>query len=128
MTDKSVQKTRRNAPQTAEKERVAIRPASNICEEDGAVVLRLEMPGVNKDGIDVNIEGDTLTVTGTRDERESGSFVIRERRHGDFRASYTLDERVDRDKVEAGMERGVLTLTLNLKEEVKPRKIAIKGS
>ena len=128
MAEKSVQKTRQDAPQTTERQRLVIRPASNICEEDGAVVLRLEMPGVNKNGIDVNIEGDTLTVSGKRDERESGSFLIRERRHGDYRATYTLDERVNRDKVEATMERGVLTLTLHLKEEVKPRKIAIKGS
>jgi HSP20 family protein len=128
MAEQTVQKTERGAPAERHERRLAIRPASNICEEDGAVVLRLEMPGVNKDGIDVNIEGDTLTVTGTRDERESGSYLIRERRHGDYRATYTLDERVDRNKVEAGMERGVLTLTLHLKDEVKPRKITIKGS
>ncbi len=128
MAEKSVQKIRQDAPQTTRERRVFVRPASNICEEDAAVILKLEMPGVSKDGIDVNIEGDILTVNGRRGERESGSFLIRERRHGDYRATYTLDERVNRDKVEATMERGVLTLTLHLKDEVKPRKISIKGS
>lgn len=127
MAEKTVQKTQREAPEPAERT-LAIRPASNICEEAGAVVLRLEMPGVNKSGIDVSIEGDTLTVVGTREEREAGSYLVRERRHGDYRATYTLDERVNREKVEAAMERGVLTLTLHLKDEVKPRKIAITSS
>ena len=128
MAERNVQTTQRNLPQNAGEGRILIRPASNICEEDGSVVLRLEMPGVGKDGIDINIEGDTLTVVGTRNEQVSGSYLVRERRHGDYHATYTIDERVDRDKVDASMDRGVLTLTLHLKEEVKPRKIAIKGS
>ena len=106
---------------------LTLRPASTICEEAGAVILKLEMPGVPKDAIDINIEGDTLTITGTRTSEESGPYVIRERRRGDYRSTYTLDERVDRGKIDAAMDRGVLTLTLHLRDEVKPRKIKVKS-
>jgi HSP20 family protein len=111
----------------ATKEARTVLPACNICEEDGAMVLRLEMPGVAKNGIEVNIDGDTLTVQGHREPPVEGSYIVRERRIGDYRAAYTLDERIDRDRIDARMERGVLTLTLHLKDEVKPRKIAVKA-
>jgi HSP20 family protein len=108
------------------KQAAEIRPASTICEEDGNVVLRLEMPGVGKDALEINIDSDTLTVRGRRDDASTGSYLVRERRHGDYRATFTLDERVNRDKVDAKMVNGILTLTLHLKDEVKPRQIKVK--
>lgn len=109
-------------------QRRTVRPIGNICEEHDRVVLRLEMPGVGKDGIDININGDTLTVHGNRQSYANDvSYIVRERRDADFRATYTLDERVDREKVEAKMENGILTVQLHLKEEVKPRKIEVKA-
>lgn len=118
---------KQNAQQAPE--RRTVRPLSMISEEGDAVVLRLEMPGVSKEGIDVQIDGDTLTVHGRRNPyAENVTYVIRERANADYRAAYTLDERVDRGKVEAKMEHGVLTLRLHLKEEVKPRKIEVKAS
>ena len=108
-------------------ERRAVRPIGNICEEHDAVVLRLEMPGVSKDGIEVNVNGDTLSIYGRRNSyAEDVSYIVRERQDADFRAIYTLDERVNREKVDARMENGILTVRLHLKEEVKPRKIDVK--
>jgi HSP20 family protein len=107
-------------------ERRTIRPVCNIHEEAEAVVLRLEMPGVGKDDVEVRIEGDELFVHGRRKPyAEDVTYVLRERRDADFRAVYTLDQRVDREKVDAHMENGVLTLKLHLKDEVKPRTIEI---
>ncbi|MFW5784184.1 MAG: Hsp20/alpha crystallin family protein [Spirochaetota bacterium] len=109
-------------------ERRTVRPVGTICEENDAVVLRLEMPGISKDGIDVNIDGDTLWVYGQRrGYAEDVSYVNHERLDTDYRAAYTLDERVDRDKVDAKMENGILTVRLHLKEEVKPRRIEVKA-
>ena len=105
---------------------MVVRPAGTICEEAGAVLLRLEMPGVSKDGVDVNIDGDTLTITGRRTADEPATYLIRERRPGDYSATYTLDARVNREKIDAKMDRGILTLTLHLRDEVKPRKIKVK--
>ena len=104
-----------------------IRPVCSITEENEAVLLRLEMPGVEKSGIDLNIDGDTLTVTGRRPEGDAQrTYLVRERRGGDFRATYTIDQRVDRDKVDARMENGVLTVMLHLKDEVRPRRIEVQ--
>ena len=103
-----------------------IRPVHDITEIDGAVILRMETPGVAKDALEVDINGDTLTVLGRRHRYAKGlNYLIRERRDYDYRATYTLDERIDRDRVEAKMENGVLTVTLNLREEIKPRRIEV---
>jgi HSP20 family protein len=112
--------------QVAERTKKMVRPACRIEEHEGAVALQLEMPGVNRELVDINIDGDTLTIDGHRSEMEGETtYLLRERRGGDFRAVYTIDQRVDRQKVEARMEHGVLHVTLHLKEEVKPRKIEV---
>ena len=106
-----------------------VRPVGNMCwEEDGKVMLRLDMPGVEKDDVDVRIENDQLLIHGTRkDEAEGRNYVLRERRRGDFHQVFTIDQTVDREKIDAKMDKGVLTLTLHLQEEVKPRKIEVKA-
>lgn len=105
---------------------LTVRPAGRIREAEGAVELHLEMPGTAKGDVDISMEGDTLTVTGKRADPTDGTYLVRERRHGLYRATYTLDERVDRERIDARMENGVLTLTLHLRDEVKPRKITVK--
>lgn len=107
----------------------SVRPVGNMCwEKDGKVMLRLDMPGVDKNGVDIRIENDQLIIHGTRAAgEEEKNYVLRERRRGDFHQVFTLDETVDRENVEAEMENGVLTLTLNMQEAVKPRKIEVKS-
>ena len=107
----------------------SVRPVGNMCwEQDGKVMLRLDMPGVDKENVDIRIENDQLIIHGTRpQETEEKNYVLRERRPGDFHQVFTLDETVDRENVEAHMERGVLTLTLNMQEAVKPRKVEVKS-
>ena len=104
-----------------------LRPVSNICQDDGKVLLRVEMPGVTKDKVDVRVENDTLTIRGERQTPESANYLVQERMVAPFERTYTLDDSIDRENVEAHMEHGVLTLTLHLREQVKPRKIEIKG-
>ncbi|HDQ14527.1 MAG TPA: Hsp20/alpha crystallin family protein [Sediminispirochaeta sp.] len=116
MSDKELQNQRRT-----------IRPLSEIHEEDGKILLHIEMPGVAKDGISIHVENDQLRIYGRRAEDEvKGSYLLRERLVGDYEKIYTIDETIDRDSIEAVMENGVLHMTLKLKEEVKPRKIEIK--
>lgn len=105
-----------------------VRPLGNICEENGQVVLRLEMPGVSKDDVDIRIEENHLTVRGPRQGADTqGSYLVRERSRGDFYQRFTLDQTVDQTKVDARMNRGVLTVSLSLKDEVKPRRIEVKS-
>ncbi|MFW5684016.1 MAG: Hsp20/alpha crystallin family protein [Spirochaetota bacterium] len=128
MATATVEKSTVNGQAPAPQNRRTVRPVGNICQEHDRVVLRLEMPGVRKDGLDITIDGDTLTIVGRRDSYAEGvTYLVRERRDADFRATYTLDERVNREKVEAKIENGVLTVTLHLRDEVKPRKIEVKA-
>lgn len=128
MTSTELEKRNSDTLQAAPKRR-AVRPRGDIWEESDVVMLRLEMPGVAKEGIDVTIEGDTLIVYGSRNGyADDVAYVIHERHDADYRAVYTLDERVDRNRVEAKIDNGVLSVALHLKSEVKPRKIEVKTS
>lgn len=105
-----------------------IRPLSTICECEGEVQMRVEMPGVAKDGLDIQVDNDQLRITGTRKEpAPEGRYVLRERPRGSFFHAFTLDETIDRNKIEATMEKGVLTLKMRLSEAAKPRKIEVKS-
>jgi len=113
--------------QIATKEtRRQIRPLSSMAEENGVIQLRLEMPGVSKEGLELEIEGSELRIHGRRNPPSTSQrYLLRERADGDFHEVFTLDETVDRSKVDAVMEAGVLSVTLHLREAEKPRRIQI---
>lgn len=101
-------------------------PVTDICEEEGKVLLRVEMAGVEKLNLDIQVDNDQLVIEGKRgDILPDGQYLVRERSMADYRKVFTLDETIDREKISASMENGVLNLELQLKEAVKPRKIAI---
>jgi HSP20 family protein len=101
-------------------------PAYAVRDEKDAVYLTIEMPGVDKENVDITVENNQLQVRGTRNTEESGRYHIRERRSGDFVRSFTVDDTVDTDHIDASMEHGVLRLKLGMKEHAKPRKIEVK--
>jgi len=100
---------------------------SDIYEDKGNVILKMEMPGVTKENLDVKIDNDTLVIHGKKNELhdEKANFLIREIRDGDYYQEYTIDNTIDRNKIDAALDRGVLTLTLSMKESEKPRKIQV---
>lgn len=103
-------------------------PACSICEDSGLVTVLVEMPGVEKGGLEVSVDGNLLTIAGRREEeRKGGSYLVRERRSGNFRKTFTIDETIDRDKIEAELNNGILQLKLHIKEAAKPKRIAIAG-
>ncbi len=105
-----------------------MRPRAMVKQSgDGKIKVVLEMPGVAKDSLKVGIENGELTIKGTREPAKEGKYILRERSQGDFLASYTLDETVDTSRVDAVLEKGILTLTLELKEHVKPRTISVRA-
>lgn len=109
-----------------EQKTLTVQPACSICEEDGRVMLRVEMPGVEKDGLELSVEKNELVIVGKDNRKEvEGSYLIRERRRGEFRKRFIIDETIDRDHIDASMADGVLTLSLKIKEAAKPRKIEI---
>ncbi len=117
----------RGQNQEVQRTRPTVRPVSSIWQDDGTVKLMIELPGVSRDSVDVRVENDTLTIRGEREIPEDAQFVIRERRLAPYERTYTLDDSIDRENIEAHMEHGVLTLTLHLRDAVKPRKIQIQG-
>jgi HSP20 family protein len=114
-------------PAALEAERQYIRPVVNIYETADGYVLEAELPGVNKQGVSVQLEGNLLTVEGRRSTpalAETG-FFYRETSSADFRRVFEVDPAIETAKISARMEQGVLTLTLPKAEAAKPRKIAV---
>lgn len=101
-------------------------PSVDIYETKEAYVLTAEMPGVRKDGLEITVEGTTLTIAGHRAEQQlPGALVHRESKPADYRRAFELDPTIDTAKIRARVEQGVVTVELPKAEKVKPRKIKI---
>jgi HSP20 family protein len=103
-----------------------VAPLVDIKSTPEEYVLHAEMPGVNKDGIEVKVENGDLIITGRRHPIEiSGELAHRESRSNDFRRVYELDPSIDTSRITARIENGVLTVRLPKAESVKPRRIEV---
>lgn len=103
-------------------------PAVDIYEQDGNIVLKAEVPGVDPKDVDILVENNVLTLRGERkfdQEVKKESYHRVERSYGTFTRSFTLPNVVDTDKIKAEHKEGVLRVTLPKKEEAKPRQISI---
>ncbi len=103
-------------------------PAVDVYEDEHKLVLKLEVPGVRQEDLDVRVENQTLTVRGERrfdaEEKEENFHRI-ERRFGTFTRSFTLPLTVDTGSVAAKYENGVLAIQLSKKEAAKPKQVKI---
>jgi HSP20 family protein len=112
---------------TTERASEFVSPEVNIFEANDGYVLEAEMPGVNKEGLELTLEGNEITIVGHRhNEPLSGTALFHESRNADYRRVFELDPAIDTGKIAAHVEQGVLTLTLPKSERVKPRKIAVE--
>ena len=102
-------------------------PDTDIYETADALVVVMEMPGVEKDNLDVKIEEDTLKIEGRIDLSKYAEMepVYTEYNVGHYSRNFSLSSKIDRDKITAETKDGVLTLTLPKAQEAKPRKIKI---
>jgi HSP20 family protein len=106
-------------------------PAMNIWSNEDSAMITTELPGINLDDIDINVVGDTLTLSGRRTPEElseGARYHRQERGFGKFTRSIKLPYTVDGDKVEATYNRGVLSITLPRAESDKPRKIQVRSA
>ncbi len=102
-------------------------PATTVHETDSEFALTMEMPGVEKKIIHVAIENDQIVITGEKTEKvETKGLLRREIRSEKFRRSFVLDPSVDRDKIKAKLEDGVLKVTLPKGVGTVGRKISIE--
>jgi HSP20 family protein len=122
----TVQQTETRPAQSRPVRQEYLLPDVNIFETKDGYVLEAEMPGVGKEGLEITLEGNEITLVGHRQaEANPGELLFRERHLADYRRVFELDPAVDTTKVSAKMEQGVLTLTLPKSERVKPRKITV---
>ena len=104
--------------------------AVDVREDGDHIYVEAELPGFKKEEVDITLENQTLTISAERHEEKTpdankGEHLLRERRYSRFLRSFTLPPTVDEQSVNAKLTDGVLTITLNKREETKPRKISV---
>jgi HSP20 family protein len=105
-------------------------PAMDVTENESAYVVSVELPGVAKEDVSVELHDDVLTIRGEKkSEREEKKERRRwvERRYGSFSRSFTLPRNAAGDRVDAAFKDGVLTLTIPKTEESKPKTVKISS-
>ena len=120
---------RENRSSAANGERAAeqfITPPATVLENADGYTLEVEMPGVNKETLEMWVENHELTIVGRRSMPAiDGTLLHRESRLENFRRTFELDPTIDAEKISAKIEHGVVSLTLPKAEQVKPRKITV---
>jgi HSP20 family protein len=103
-----------------------VAPAASLMEDGEGYLLQVEMPGVNKEGLEISTEGNELTIIGRRSlPTIEGTLIHQESRREDFRRTFEIDPSIDANKINAKIEQGLLTVTLPKAERVKPRRITV---
>jgi len=103
-------------------------PSIDVVEKEGALVVRVEAPGVDPDSLDITVEGDSLAISGSRhfeDEVKEAGYQRKELFEGEFTRTILLPEGVDVDAISAASKDGILTVTIPKSPEVLPRKVKI---
>jgi len=102
----------------------------DIFETDDSVVVEAQVPGIKEENIDINIEGNVLTINACQEETEEQKnkkkTIYKSTRQTSFNYSTNLPRIVDSSKTEAEVQDGVLKITIPKSEEIKPKKIEIK--
>ena len=103
-----------------------LRPSASVTSTNDGYVVALDLPGVRKSDLEINLENGELTVTGRRAQGPTDStLVYRESQAGAFRRVFELDPAIDGSKIAARLEDGVLTIQLPKGEQARARKIEI---
>ncbi len=102
----------------------------DVREDAEHVYVEAELPGLAKEDIEITLEDGVLTIAGEKklaSEEEREDYQVRERRYGKFSRRFELPSVVDEGKVRANLKDGVLLVTLDKREEVKPKRIEVKA-
>jgi HSP20 family protein len=105
-------------------------PAMDVSENDSHYTVTLEIPGVSKDDVQVELRDDTLVIHGEKksereEKKDRGRYV--ERSYGSFSRAFTLPADADAERLEASFKEGVLSIRVPRREAAKPKQIAIKS-
>ena len=102
--------------------------AVDVREDADHIYVEADLPGYKKEEVDVTLENQTLTISAEKKEEaesKNADLLLNERRYRRFLRSFTLPPTVNEKAVDAKLKDGVLTITLNKREETKPRKISV---
>lgn len=127
-----VEKSSQHPSASQEVERTHTRPTyippTDIYETETALVVMADMPGVDENSLNINLEKGVLTITGKVPEEEKSGYrlLYSEYKSGDYQRSFTISEEINTEKIEAAIKNGILTITLPKAEKVKARKIPIR--
>ncbi len=112
------------------KARRVYKPAVDIIEKEGEIVLFADLPGVDEKSVDITLEKALLTIYGvvTPEIPENHRLILSEYGVGDYQRTFTLSDEIDRDHIQARVKDGVLTLTLPKAERAKTKKIPVTGN
>lgn len=100
----------------------------DICEDADHFYVDAELPGFTKEDVNVTLENQMLTISAERKQsckNDKGNMLLNERRYTKFQRSFSLPPTVDETACDAKLSDGVLHITLNKREESKPRKIQV---
>jgi HSP20 family protein len=103
-----------------------VTPPVDIYETTGGLVVKADLPGVEKENLDLQVENNLLTIRAKPTHTTAGEPVYREYELVNFFRQFELNEKVDQSKISAELKHGVLTLKLPKAEEAKPRKIEVR--
>lgn len=114
----------------APREAGRFRPDVDVIDAGGAYIIRVDVPGVSLDKLDVELDGSRLVVRGRRDDdRPKGARVrTSERGHGSFERAFLLPSQTVAGQVEAELDHGVLTITVPVGAAGRPRKVPVVES
>ncbi|MCH7876492.1 MAG: Hsp20/alpha crystallin family protein [Gemmatimonadetes bacterium] len=106
-------------------------PVVDVRETSNTIELSTELPGLEPEDVEVNIENRVLTISGEKrqevsEDDENANYVVLERRYGRFERSFTLPRTIDTENVDARFANGILTVVLQKVETAKPRRIEVK--
>jgi HSP20 family protein len=108
---------------------VSFAPAIDVSEDNEAMTIQAELPGLKKEDVKINVREGVLTLSGEKkfsDEKRKDNYYRIERSYGAFARSFTLPNTVDAEKIQASMKDGVLRLMIPKKPEAKEREISIQ--
>jgi HSP20 family protein len=118
--------TRETRESDRSQEEQFITPPASLTELGDGYTLEIDMPGVKKDGLEISVENNELTIVGRRSlPVVEGALIHRESRAENFRRAFEIDPSIDANKISAKIDQGLVTLTLPKAEHVKPRKITV---
>lgn len=101
-------------------------PAADVYDTEGEYHIAVDLPGVDRAALDIDLDDEKLVISGTRTIVQSGEKARVTRPHGRFRRSFTVPANVAQEGIQAEYKNGVLEITLPKRNEARPQRIQIK--